>query len=320
LSHETRTAIDASVASWLTSCALPGQQVTTRRSLSGGFSNDTTLISTGTGCRYVLRRFLHRNTCPMEVALTESLSGLLPVPEVVAADPQGTVAGQPVMLTRFMPGIPLSEALHRLSAPDAEEIGEAVGATLAVIGTVTFASPGFFLDSDLEPVSVGPGLAADLPVYVEDRLSAARASDLTESERDALRSLVAKEAPSVAHLDGARQLVHSDFNPKNVLVHRQKCRWTVSAVLDWECAFSGPPLFDIGNMLRFEEELTPDYVEGFLSGLRASSGELPERWRDLSKTLDLYALAGFLALPSGHPFLAKAAAAIRKRINEKCVA
>lgn len=318
--YETPTDVDASVTSWLTSHALPGQRVTRRSPLSGGFSNDTTLIATDTGGRYVLRRFLHRNTCPVEVALTERLSALVPVAEVLAVDSYGSIAGQPVMLARFMPGIPLSEALGRLSPPDAEAAGEAVGETLAAIGTVSFARPGFLLDSGLDPVSVGSGLAADLPEYVEDRLrTAAGTAGLTELERTSLHDLATREAPSVAHLDGARQLVHSDFNPKNLLVQRQESRWTVSAVLDWECAFSGPPLFDIGNMLRFTEELPSSYVKGFLTGFRRSGGEIPEGWRNISQTLDLYALAGFLALPAGHSFAKKAAAAIRKRLNERRV-
>jgi aminoglycoside/choline kinase family phosphotransferase len=55
---------------------------------------------------------------------------------------------------------------------------------------------------------------------------------------------------------GVRQLVHADFNPKNILVRGA----SVAAVLDWEFAFSGTPLFDVGNMLRFAERYPPGYL------------------------------------------------------------
>ncbi len=67
--------------------------------------------------------------------------------------------------------------------------------------------------------------------------------------------------------------MHSDFNPKNVLAVRAGGRWSVSAVLDWEFAFSGSPLHDIGNMLRFEQP--PGFAAGFADGFRDGGGDLP---------------------------------------------
>jgi len=87
--------------------------------------------------------------------------------------------------------------------------------------------------------------------------------------------------------------VHSDFNPKNILVRDS----AVVAVLDWEFAFAGTPLFDVGNMLRFSDGYPSTYVDGFVAGFRAGGGHLPERWREISEALDLFALADFLARP-----------------------
>ena len=47
-------------------------------------------------------------------------------------------------------------------------------------------------------------------------------------------------------------LVHADFNPKNLLV--DPATGGVTGVLDWEFAYAGAPLGDLGNLLRFETD------------------------------------------------------------------
>jgi aminoglycoside phosphotransferase (APT) family kinase protein len=89
----------------------------------------------------------------------------------------------------------------------------------------------------------------------------------------------------------ACQLVHSDYNPKNLIVAPGPGGWSVAAVLDWEFAYSGCPLADIGNMLRFRAEIPAPFAEALITGYRGAGGELPARWRELSEALDLYALA-----------------------------
>src|SRR5262249_49416747 len=47
-------------------------------------------------------------------------------------------------------------------------------------------------------------------------------------------------------------LVHGDFNSPNIFVRQERGSWRVAAILDWEFAFSGSIICDIGNMLRYE--------------------------------------------------------------------
>ena len=108
--------------------------------------------------------------------------------------------------------------------------------------------------------------------------------------------------------------MHSDFNPKNLLTANHHGTWTITAVLDWEFAFSSSPLFDIGNMLRFHDELPPEFADGFVAGYDEAGGSLPGNWRELSQALDLFALADFLTRPPEHLFFGKAVNLIRKRL------
>jgi aminoglycoside phosphotransferase (APT) family kinase protein len=53
-------------------------------------------------------------------------------------------------------------------------------------------------------------------------------------------------------------LVHSDFNPKNLLVDMDT--GTVTGLVDWEYAHAGLPYTDLGNLLRFERGQFGDAV------------------------------------------------------------
>ncbi|WP_327204065.1 phosphotransferase family protein [Paenibacillus tyrfis] len=89
-------------------------------------------------------------------------------------------------------------------------------------------------------------------------------------------------------------LIHSDFNGRNVLLAPDGSGgYEVTAVLDWEFAFAGPPLVDIGNMLRYESTGS-EFEHHFIRGYVQEGGVLPERWELKSKLADLIALLDLL--------------------------
>ena len=111
--------------------------------------------------------------------------------------------------------------------------------------------------------------------------------------------------------------MHADYNPKNLLAVRRGGPWAISAVLDWEFAFSGSPLADIGNMLRPRPAVPADFTAGFIAGYREAAGRLPPDWREISEALDLYALADFLTRPPDHRYSGQAVALIRARLSRE---
>ena len=86
------------------------------------------------------------------------------------------------------------------------------------------------------------------------------------------------------------------------------------AVLDWEFAFSGSPLNDIGNMMRPRPAAAAGLAAGFVAGYREAGGKLPAGWREIREALDLYALADLLTRPAGHRYRRQAVALIRARL------
>jgi hypothetical protein len=71
-------------------------------------------------------------------------------------------------------------------------------------------------------------------------------------------------------------------------------RWTVAAILDWEFAFAGSILVDIGNMLRYERPGQSRYEPHFSRGLADAGVDLPDDWFFRARLADLPALCELL--------------------------
>lgn len=283
---------------WLAD-VLPGERITEVTPLSGGYANENLLLVTARGDRYVLRHHVRSDAsavCEIEAALARRVAGVVPVPNVIAVRDNA-------MLSEFVPG----ELAGRVMDADPHGLGVTIGETLAAIGTVRFACQGFFTGPDLvpDPVNVSAGLAG----FVASRVDGV----LSDRERDVLVAHAEAVQPVLDSMDTSACLVHSDYNPKNVLVANRNGHWSVAAVLDWEFAFSGPPLVDVGNMLRFRADYPPGFADGFLTGYRAHA-ELPDGWQVAAQALDLFALADLLSRGPDSPLFGKVITLVRQRV------
>jgi len=183
---------------------------------------------------------------------------------------------------------------------------------------VTFDRPGFFADASL---TVAPGLpwSQQLPEFAEQCMAATPDPRLDVPTRRAWAGLCAAHAPALASIDDHARLVHSDLNPKNILVTRAAAGWRVDAVLDWEFSYSGSPYADAANMARFGA----DYPDHFLDGFRAAFVEhLPtdltptSDWAYLGRVLDMFALSDLVMRPLGHPVADQAARVIGRWVTD----
>jgi aminoglycoside phosphotransferase (APT) family kinase protein len=314
------TSLESPVVAWIQR-VLRSEQVIAVARLPGGYVNENIAITT-CDSRYVLRRYRPDvgiesacRTCAVEAALALLLSRTaVPIAEVIAVETTATEAGEPLLLSRYIDGVTLKVAVTSVGAAAVKEMSLSAGATLAAIGAVSFPCGGCFTGPDLVPSP--EGMPGGLEEFVETCLQRGNAARvMNEGELAALRALAARLAPAAASSASARQLVHSDYNCKNLLVIERQGRWSISAVLDWEFAFSGSPLTDIGNMLRFGAEYPLGFAGAFISCYREAGGELPLHWREVSEALDLYALADFLTRPPEHPYFAKTVSLLRRRLS-----
>src|SRR6185312_13355975 len=108
---------------------------------------------------------------------------------------------------------------------------------------------------------------------------------------------VAERAQELLDEVGRSCLVHSDANPKNLLVDPATLR--VTGVLDWEFAHSGHPFTDLGNALRFDRR--PAYADAVLSAWCERRGTEPTETLELARAADLWALVDLAARRGQNP-------------------
>jgi aminoglycoside phosphotransferase (APT) family kinase protein len=113
---------------------------------------------------------------------------------------------------------------------------------------------------------------------------------------------VADRAQSLLDGVGRTCLVHSDANPKNVLV--DPATLEVTALLDWEFAHSGNPFTDLGNLLRFDRR--PAYADAVLTAWCERRGTDPGETLELARAADLWALVDLAARRGQNPVAGRA--------------
>lgn len=107
---------------------------------------------------------------------------------------------------------------------------------------------------------------------------------------DGLRA-IANEAEDLIAEVGRYCLVHSDFNPKNLLV--DAAAGTVTGVVDWEYVHAGAPLTDFGNLMRFDGESA--FGRAFAARFLDSAPAVGPRPEPTSRALDLISLIDLCA-------------------------
>ena len=296
-------ALDAAAIAALLAPAFPGHAVLTAALLSGGLANTNYKITLAGGDEPVVLRLFTRDpaACQTELDIYHLAGARVPMPAILFADPTGERSGRPYLVARWIEGTKLDDLLAYGDEAAVTSAAHAVGAALAGLTAFPFARPGFF----------GPGLTIarplapapeSVPAYVHEALFAGAAGARLGSElTQALWRLLRENAALLAAADAQTVLVHGDYKAQNLLVRRlgadSGAGWSVAAVLDWEFAFAGSPLFDVAICLRYACTLPPAFTSAFAAGYRDAGGILPPDWRRIIRLLDLVSLCDFLNRP-----------------------
>lgn len=283
-----------------------GGAVVATRTMAGGYSHETSLLTLTDGARVVVR--LGGPDPRVEAAVMAAGGRQVPVPEVLRVLPAEDGA-RPAMVLDFVPGTPLQDVLSSGGA-DLAGLGAEVGRVVAAIGVVRFDRPGFFADDRLTVPAERPW-SQQLPEVAASCMDTTPRLD--PAERKAWVELCTAHAPDLVRVDQDARLVHADINPKNILVSRPGSGWRVDAVLDWEFSYSGCPYGDAANMARFGD----GYPAGFLDAFQTAfanhyPGDLADDWIHLGDILDMFALSDLVTRPLGHPIADQAATRIRQ--------
>jgi Ser/Thr protein kinase RdoA (MazF antagonist) len=251
----------------------------------------------------------------VDQALLERLRGLLPVPRVLEAVTVPAGAGRPpFLLLEALPGDRLDLVVPAADEPLRRRLGEAVAGVLTLLATERMPRAGFFLDASLDPAPFPAG-GGDQVGFLEAHLRAPWFAGLTDAERAGLR-VVARRARAATATPARIALVHADFNPKNLLV--DPATGGVTGVLDWEFAFAGAPLTDLGNLLRFETD--PVFAAAAAGAYVDRAPDVPADWLEVARALDLYALIDLSARETVNPIVSGARELLRETARTRTLA
>ncbi|MDH2413018.1 phosphotransferase [Nocardioides sp. CER19] len=272
--------------------------LTSLQPLEGGWSGETFLAEVA-GERSVVRVFASarhsRQAAEIQEALLRLVRGLVPVPavrEVRRAEPDADVPG--LLVTEFLDGVRADLLLPTLDDDGQARLGERLGRVAGTLAGMPQLTGGLFADATLRVDPFDP----DLDAWVADH---AERLDWSDDDLAGLRA-VADTAQDLLDQVGRVSLVHSDLNPKNVLVEPSTLE--VTGVLDWEYAHAGSPYADLGNLLRFDRR--PAYADAVLRGYADLRGDDPATALDRARSADLVALVDLAARRAANPVAARA--------------
>ncbi|HEV2637211.1 MAG TPA: phosphotransferase [Actinocrinis sp.] len=285
--------------------------------ICSGYSRVTFRVEVDSALKAVAVQLILRDstTAAVEVSLSRLLRGVVPTPEVLFSDPSGTLVGVPALVTCWIDGTPLDLAAR--SVPnEAAELGSAVGSTLVKLSEVTLPSPGWLVSSDLIPEPRERSLAEGIRSHVRARLFDTEGGrSLPLRVRASFWRLVDVHVDDVGVLEGECSLVHGDFAGRNIVMRRRGGPWEVAAVLDWEFAYAGPSLVDVGHVLRSLLGCSTNFAEQMITTMSELGGRVPPDWPRLAWLLDLVSLTGPLACPQGHPLREAASRLIEESVS-----
>jgi aminoglycoside phosphotransferase (APT) family kinase protein len=284
----------------------PGQSVVASELTSGGRANTNVRLELSVHPRPLLLRLytrdLREDPAPMpdvaakEAALHRLLAPRLPVPQVIFSAVDNPITGHAYMLRDWSEGQRLEVVADKLATTALVDLGCEIGAVLAGIHSMTFTMGGF-LDGDLSVLPFPPGIGGGLPELLETLLGERGKARLGPDLSQALMAFARREPNLGATWPGPPRLTHADFGGSNILVNIDEHGAGVLAVIDWEFAFSGSPMMDLGNLLRPPLGELPDFEDAVARGYRSAGGVLPDDWRRLTLYNGLADWASFLGRP-----------------------
>lgn len=180
------------------------------------------------------------------------------VPRPLAVEETGNVFGAPIMLAEEMPG-KIIGGMFIMPQPNAAVCRD-IAVKLAKLHQVPIEALGDKVDG------AGKSNRDKAAIWLDESYASWKtlnwSSPVYETAFDWLRK-------NIALYDGARSLVHGDYQMANLLIDGDQ----VSAILDWEFAHIGNPVYDLGYFYFMAESLAS--WEEFMRAYREAGGFTP---------------------------------------------
>ena len=286
----------------LVAAAFPNRKVARTEPLTGGLINTNLKIYFESDFNPVVLR-LYRDgaaACDKEVAIHNLIHRHVPAPEILHAESKEPAFA----FVEYVEGLTFQQLKRTNNLKAIQQASASIGKTLAAIGRFRFPAPGALLASEASLVIGNRFIEGPDPVpRILDRFLASNIFQQRAGSQlvNRLHDFIWSYAPMLPSLEADCSLVHNDFGNRNILVSEVNGVWAVAAILDWELAFSGSPLLDVGNFLRYELDAAPLREPYFSRAFVEHGGHLPDNWKPVVKLIDLTGLVECLThdgLPS----------------------
>lgn len=296
--------------------AFPGQTVKKCQVAEGGLANTNIRVRlSGLENDLLLRLFVRDpQQAEKEYRIYELVAGKLPTPKLFYFAQDNALTRHPYIVREWVEGERLEKAVVNAEADAITMMGHSVGSVLSAIHSIKFEQAGFFNERlhVVHPIDIGSkGLISFARQCLLENIGGQRLGmKLTE----AVLKFLDREAKLLDEWSDKPCLSHSDFGGSNILVDGAQ---RVSAVLDWEFAFSGTPFFDLGNLLRRPLGQLSGFEQAVYQGYDDAGGKIPSSWRKMSLLSDLTAWFEFLTRPDcGEALIADAQRVIRETMAD----
>ncbi len=245
----------------------------------------------------VIRIYIREKTAlALEVSIHRLVANQIPVPCHYYADDQCTVYAYPYAIMEWIEGQLMREIVLTKDEQAISECAYDAGKYLNVLRQFKFPQGGFFT----EYLQIRPFTKEEeYPPFMLNLLADNVVQEsLGASLQQAVTQLITTHVNLFSQEETAN-LTHADYDPANMLVKQINSKWQIAAILDWEFAFAGTYLLDMGLMLRYSHKLPACYEKSFIAGIETQGTPLPLNWKKQAKLMDLLCL---LQLAHSNPF------------------
>lgn len=192
----------------------------------------------------------------------------VPIPESLAADVSYHHWPWRYLVATYVPGLTWSETRRRMDAASSRDLFSQLGRAVALLHTIHF--PGF---GEVPTTSTAMGHNHYLDALKE------RAKDRIADPSQAARFVALLEERAMLFTTVAQAgLTHEDLNPNNILVRREHGRWSLAAILDFDCAWAGNPESDLARLEFWRGMMGSGFWEAY-SAVNVVAETYPDRRR-----------------------------------------
>jgi len=222
-----------------------------------------------------------------ELAIQQFVSDNIPVAKHLYTNFECKDFSYPYSIMEWIDGRLMREVILTKDEQATSECAFEAGQYLNQLRQMKFSQGGFFQEGlKIRPFNEEEKYLPYVLNLLEDSIVA---ESLGASLLCTISDLVTQYATLLPN-EAEANLTHADYDPANMLVKKIHDKWKIVAILDWEFAYAGTYLLDIGMMLRYSHKLPDCYEHNFIAGIQTDGFHLPKEWKKQAKLMDLLCL------------------------------